>query len=229
MDQLGHMTKEDVIKHLVSFEFNRFLDYYKNSRDLNVPDRGDRRDRNDRGERRERGERAERGERSDRGSNDRGSRGSDRYQFTRFHINVGRRDQMNPANLMGFINESLSKRDVEIGKIEIMDTFSFFEIDSNYADKLMGSLKGSEYNEKRIILSAAKSTGPKPKSDFERPAKDKGAKRTSFGNDKAAASRKDRFKGRFGNDRDARGGRPDRASSGSQGKSDGKKNKRKPF
>src|SRR5690606_1903976 len=35
-EMMAHMTKEEVIKHFVSAEFNRFLDYYKNAQDLNV-------------------------------------------------------------------------------------------------------------------------------------------------------------------------------------------------
>lgn len=39
-------SREDLIKHFVSVEFNRFLTYYKNAKDLNVTSRdGDRRDR----------------------------------------------------------------------------------------------------------------------------------------------------------------------------------------
>ena len=77
---LEPMSKEDVIKRFVSVEFNRFLDYYKNAKDLNVISRGDDRgdDRGDRGGRRDRdggrdrgrsrdGDKGSRGERSDRG------------------------------------------------------------------------------------------------------------------------------------------------------------------
>lgn len=212
MDQLGHMTKEDVIKHLVSFEFNRFLEYYKNARDLNVPDKGDRRERGERGER---GDRPDRGDRRDRGSrgdrDDRGSRGrrGRDENFTRFHINIGRRDQVNPATLMGFINESLSKRDVEIGKIEILDTFSFFELDSDYASKMMAVSKNVEQNGKTVILSEAKSTGPK--DEF------KGARKEKF---------KDRFSG-GGRKRNDSGGK--RHGGGSSGKSKPGRRPRRPF
>jgi len=171
LDQLGHLTKEDLVKHLVSFEFNRFLEYYKNARDLNSVsesrgrdrdrgernDRGDRRDR-DRGDRRERGER-DRGDR-DRGDRNRGERNRNGVDFTRIHINVGNKEGMNPANLMGLINEQLSKRDVEIGKIEVMNTFSFFELDSAFADKLLSKAQGSDHNGKTLALSIAQSTGP---------------------------------------------------------------------
>ncbi|MFL2666309.1 MAG: ATP-dependent helicase, partial [Flavobacteriaceae bacterium] len=34
-DKLKSLSREDLIKHFVSAEFNRFLDYYKNSGDIN--------------------------------------------------------------------------------------------------------------------------------------------------------------------------------------------------
>ena len=97
---------------------------------------------------------------------------------------------MNPANLMGLINESLSRRDVEIGKIEMMNTFAFFELDSDYADKLASALKGTDYAGKKIDLTVAKSSGPNDRRDrSEGPA------------------RKDRFKDKFAKNRGAGGSR----------------------
>jgi ATP-dependent RNA helicase DeaD len=163
--QIGHLDKEDLIKRLVSFEFNKFLEYYKNARDLNVADKGgrdrDRGDRSDRGDRIDRREREHGRERD--GGRDRGPRGrkyDDADKFTRVHINLGKKDNVNPANLMGFVNEQLRKRDVEIGKIEVLNTFSFIEVDSSYADKLINEAKGTEHYGKRVLLSEATSSGP---------------------------------------------------------------------
>ncbi|MBJ13254.1 MAG: hypothetical protein CMG62_09325, partial [Candidatus Marinimicrobia bacterium] len=41
-DKLNWLDREKLIKHFVSAEFNRYLSYYKNSRDINieVSDRG---------------------------------------------------------------------------------------------------------------------------------------------------------------------------------------------
>ncbi len=160
MEQIGHLEKEDLIKRLVSFEFNKFLQYYKNARDLNnVSAKGEGRDRGDRG-RRDRDN--DRGDRRERGRSERGGRKyDDADKFTRFHINLGKKDNVNPASLMGFVNEQLRKRDVEIGKIEVLNTFSFLEVDSNYADKLAKEVEGADHHGKSVTLSVASSTGPK--------------------------------------------------------------------
>ncbi|MFT4981892.1 MAG: ATP-dependent RNA helicase DeaD [Bacteroidia bacterium] len=223
LEQLGHLTKEDLIKHLVSFEFNKFLDYYKNAKDLNVLNaRGDRNDRGrdrDRGSDRgsDRGRDRDRGRSRDRDFGDERPKrrsSSDRFQddngkFTRFHINLGTKDNMNPANLMGLINEGLSKRDVEIGKIELMNTFGFFELDSQYADKLSGSLKGSDYGGKKIDLTIAKSTGA----------------RDSDSRGGGGGDRKDKFRDKFSRDKGAKR----HGSGGDDKRSSGGKRPRRPF
>lgn len=107
-EMLSSLSREDLIKHMVSAEFNRFLSYYKNAIDINVQD----------------DKRQPRSHRADVG-------------FTRFFINLGKKDKLNPARLIGIINELLDDNTVEIGKIDLMATFSFFEIDSNHAHKLI--------------------------------------------------------------------------------------------
>jgi ATP-dependent RNA helicase DeaD len=212
MEQLGHLTKEDLIKHLVSFEFNKFLDYYKNAPDLNnLKLRPERRERDDRGRDRD----TSRGKNRDRdfGGDDRPRRSSsdrflDKGKFTRFHINLGTKDNMNPANLMGLINESLSRRDVEIGKIELMNTFAFFELDSDYADRLSSALKGTDYSGKKVDLTVAKSTGPNDRRD----------------RDRSGGGRKDKFKDKFSRDR---GGKRHGAGGGDKKRSG--KRPRRPF
>ena len=199
MEQIGHLDKEDLIKRLVSFEFNKFIQYYKNARDLNTADKGGR-DRDDRGGQRDR----DRGDRRDRdGGRDRGPRGrkyDDADKFTRIHINLGKKDDANPAVLMGFVNEQLRKRDVEIGKIEILNTFSFIEVDTDYASKLVAAANGTDHRGKRVSLSEATSTGPS----------EGGRKKT-----------KDRVKDRFGKGRSGGGNKRHGAKPG--------RRKRRPF
>lgn len=149
-EKLEWLSREELIKHFVSAEFNRFLSYYKHSRDLNnvKPDRDDRRERGGRSERRERGDRRERGERSDRRErSERPERENRRSSanFTRLFINVGLKNNLNPARLIGLVNDGLKSRDAEIGKIEILRNFSFFEVEGGVAEQLVSSLKGHEF------------------------------------------------------------------------------------
>jgi ATP-dependent RNA helicase DeaD len=188
--KLSWLTREDLIKHFISVEFNRFLSYYKDAPDLNFmeahSDRTERGDRKRRGDRDERGDWSERGERGQRERSDRGDRGErgarergdrgDRGErgprivgtqksergnkaetgFTRFFINLGNKQSLNAPRLIGLINEQTRKRDIEIGKIEILNNFSFFEVDSNYASKVENSFQGTYFEGTLVNVEQSK-------------------------------------------------------------------------
>ncbi|HIP48722.1 MAG TPA: DEAD/DEAH box helicase [Lutibacter sp.] len=123
-EKLGDLTKNDLIKHLVSAEFNRFLSYYKNSKDLNV-------------------------------SNKKRSSRKTAENHLRLFINIGKKDNLTPARLLGLINENLDNSDFEIGKIDIFKTFSFFELDEKIAETLIESLTGEEFEGRTLALEVA--------------------------------------------------------------------------
>ncbi len=116
-EKLEGLDREELIKRFVSLEFNTFLSYYENAPDLNDSDQMKRSERDTRGKRR------------------------DDENMTRFFINIGRKDKLNPARLIGLINDQQIAKNIEIGQIEILDTFSFFELDKNYQDETISSFQ----------------------------------------------------------------------------------------
>lgn len=112
--KLEWMDRDELLRRFVSLEFTTFLDYYKNAKDLNV---------------------------SESGKGDRESRNGNVQGFTRFFINIGQKQQIKVPNLIGLINEKTRKRDIEIGKIEILRNFSFFEADSAHEQLILDSFK----------------------------------------------------------------------------------------
>lgn len=141
-EKLENLSREELIKHFVSFEFNRFLEYYKNAPDLNAA--ANRRDR-DRGDRKERN-----GDRRDK------KRGGNRIDFSRFFINLGSKDELNPKNLLSFIDSQPSLKNVEVGKIDIQKSFSFFEIDKRYEDQLLNAFAEVEYDGSSVVIERSK-------------------------------------------------------------------------
>lgn len=61
--------------------------------------------------------------------------------FERFFINLGRKDNLNPGNLIALISESCRTGDINIGKIDIMGSFSFFEADLNFSDTILSAFQ----------------------------------------------------------------------------------------
>ena len=147
--KLEWLDREELIKHFVSVEFNRFLEYYKNSRDLNViePDRGNKKSKN-RKENQDKPSWPERADRPDRKSSNR----QFNVDFARFFINVGQKNGLQPAKLIGLIKDITGKHNIEVGRIEIMKRFAFFEIDSEYSKMLLKSSKNAEFDNIQVII-----------------------------------------------------------------------------
>ena len=142
--KLEWLSREDLIKHFVSLEFNRFLAYYKNDKDINISTKSDQRE----GRGRDRDDR-DRGDR-DRGDRDGGRRDGGRErrssdEFSRFFVNIGTKDGLNAARLIGLVNENLDNDSAEIGKIDILRKFSFFEIEKKYSDDIINKLNKAEF------------------------------------------------------------------------------------
>ncbi|MDD2488223.1 MAG: DEAD/DEAH box helicase [Bacteroidales bacterium] len=133
MKKLEWMDKEELIRKFVSLEFNRFLEYYRGAPDLNVDESRERnsRDRDDSGK----GRRGDRGDRGDRDS----SYKVGNYQ--RLFISMGHKDKVVPQRLIGMINDYTQDRDIEIGKIDILDNFSYIEIGADKAEVVIEAFK----------------------------------------------------------------------------------------
>ncbi|MGL4294051.1 MAG: DEAD/DEAH box helicase [Bacteroidales bacterium] len=133
--KLEWLSTEDLIKRVVSLEFNRLLEYYQGAEELDIPDENSRsrdsRD-GDRGDRRRRGESG----------------------FTRIFINMGKTDGLYPNSMIELLNRSLKRR-VDVGKIDVLQNFSFFEIPDADAQSVMSGLAGESYNGREISVEIA--------------------------------------------------------------------------
>ena len=154
--KLEWLDRESLIKHFVSVEFNRFLAAYENAPDLNV-DTSKNNDRNVEGK--VRGKRSERDTKWDRESGFGGKNNFARHRdvtFSRMFMNIGKSDRMDKRTIINMINETLPGKSVEIGEIEVLRNFSFFEIDRRFEFDVQKAFKQVEFKGKRIGLEVAK-------------------------------------------------------------------------
>lgn len=168
-EKLESISKEDLIKKFVSIEFNRFLEYYKNAPDLNVEadKRGDRNDNFRRRENRREGSRESRNSnrndyRSERNFDSKTENNSGGY--SRFYINIGSKNDINPSKLIGLLLDTTNDRSINVGKIDIMKGFSFFEVEKNYETLVHQSFSRNIKHEGTLIkveLSNEKPVGAK--------------------------------------------------------------------
>jgi ATP-dependent RNA helicase DeaD len=139
-EKMESMTREELIKHFVSMEFNRFLAFYKDAPDLNVASgRGrDSRDGRDRGNQRERF--------------DRNAPRNQGGQMPRFRINMGRKHNFSAKDLLGMINNNPSLQRIDIGKIEIKNTNSFFEVDAANGQTIIKCLQKAQHQGIPVVI-----------------------------------------------------------------------------
>jgi ATP-dependent RNA helicase DeaD len=140
-DTLNGLTKEELIQKFVSIEFNRFLNYYKDSKDINasVKQRED----------------ARRPLQTDRRQNI-----SAPGKSKRFFLNAGSMDNLTTGAVLRTLCSNAAIRSEKIGSIEIMREFSFFEVETSVAAKVLKSMKGAKIDDREIRVQYAEYKKP---------------------------------------------------------------------
>jgi ATP-dependent RNA helicase DeaD len=132
--KLNWLSREELIQHFFSEEFNRFLSYYETAPDLNAHAKRTGKKENVRDHTRKR-------------------------NYSRFFINQGSKTGLDAKTLIGLINR-VSKGDrIEIGKIDIMKKFSFFEVDNRHEALLLKALNKMRFNEQAVVVQPSKPGG----------------------------------------------------------------------
>ena len=136
------MEKEDLIKRMVSMEFNTFLNYYKNAPEIIQPsEKGDLRGDKEFGARsKERGARGRGGDRSR----------TAEAGYTRLFINLGKKDGISPKVFMGFINRVAQGARIDLGRIDLMQNFSFFEVPEQQTKTVLNVLNGTDFDGRKV-------------------------------------------------------------------------------
>ncbi len=142
--KLEWLSEEDLLKRVISLEFNRLLDYYKDAPKIDFidvkPERGDRKGR--KGDRGDRGDRPRDDKEKDRRTAERG--------MERIYINVGKRDGFFAGNLIEMLNKLVNGKRVDVGRIDLLPGYSLFDVKKADARKVVGALTGADFYGKRI-------------------------------------------------------------------------------
>ncbi|MDP2237943.1 MAG: DEAD/DEAH box helicase [Bacteroidales bacterium] len=156
--KLEWMDREEIIKRFVALEFNRFLEYYRDAQDLNIDEsKSSFRERDDRGSREggRFGKEARWESRESRGGGKREGGRSSGGNFKRMFFSIGRKDSIAPPGIIGLINEVTRSRDVTIGRIDILDNFSFVDVDAASVDTVLEAFANKTRNTKGIRVDIA--------------------------------------------------------------------------
>jgi ATP-dependent RNA helicase DeaD len=121
------ISKEEVIKRFTSLEFNRFLEYYQKSPDLNA-------------------------KADDRVAGDRNSMRASSTTHTRLFMNLGSVDEMTRGDLLGFICNTANIRGEKVGKIDIKGVYSFFEVENDVLEQVQASFKNVNFSGRNVRI-----------------------------------------------------------------------------
>ncbi len=125
--ELNHMDKEELIERMVSMEFNRFIEYYRQENDLNIdfPSKGNKRARN---------------------SNKNGKS---------MFLNLGTMDGFNKGKMHNYLKEMTGLSGEKFERINVKGAYSFIDIKEPFMDEVVGSLKNEVYKGRKIRIDAS--------------------------------------------------------------------------
>ena len=155
--KLEWLDKEELIKRVVSREFGRFLQYYANAPEIEEP--ADK----PKGEKGKRGRNAEEG-------------------FVRLFLNLGKLDGFYAKEVMKLVNDHV-KGKVEVGRIDLMKSFSFFEVAEEEAERVIAGLSKVQVKGRKVVVEVASSDGAPEDNKRKRKRKDdsRGGERSAHG------------------------------------------------
>lgn len=133
-EMLKDLSKEELIKRMLSEEFNRFLDYYRNAPDLNADDRN-----------------------KERKTSATGYGNSE--PTGRFFINLGEIDGMDQDSFRAYAAEVAGINPYDFKRINIKSTFSFFDVDPKLALNVYNSFQFKKFNGRKIRIDHSDSKG----------------------------------------------------------------------
>ncbi|MBD5280507.1 MAG: DEAD/DEAH box helicase [Bacteroides sp.] len=156
--KLEWLSEEDLLKRVLSLEFNRLLAYYQNMPDIDLnASAGEGKDRKDR----------EKGRDKNRDKD----RRSAQEGYERIMVNVGKAQGFFPGNLMELVNKNVMGSKPDIGRIDLMPEYTLFDVRKEDAHRVIDALRNLDFFGTTIRPEIASDR------DYARDAKDRRDKR----------------------------------------------------
>lgn len=140
--KLEWLSGTDLLKRIVSLEFNRLLDYYKDAQE--VIDYEDHKSRHE-----EKAKNA--GEKRQR--KDKDNRTAEKG-YERIYVNAGKNDGFFPARLIETLNQNTSAR-IDVGRIDLLPGYALFDVRKGEGRAAIAALKNARYFGKRLYAEIA--------------------------------------------------------------------------
>lgn len=140
--KLDWLSGEDLLKRVLSLEFNRLLEYYRDAPNLDYIDEKPQRDKKDKEDLKPRTDKEK-----DRRTAEKG--------MERIYVNVGKNDGFYAGNLIELLNHNVPGKRVDVGRIDLLGSYSLFDVQKADARRVVESLRGSDWLGRRIYCEVA--------------------------------------------------------------------------
>ena len=141
LKKLSWLSTEDLLKRVLSLEFNRLLAYYKDAPDIDFIDEKPAKEK-------------KKSDREPRSDKDKDRRTADRG-MARIYVNVGKADGFFAGNLIDLLNKNVAGRRIDVGRIDLLPSYSLFDVHKADATKVVAALKGVDFFGKRLYSEIA--------------------------------------------------------------------------
>lgn len=129
LDEFEELSREELIAQFAALQFDRFQDSHVNGNSPSTASNG-----------------------SNGGHSNKAEAG-----YERFFVNIGKKDNLNPGQLIGLINEETRSGGIDIGKIDLMRSFSFFEADKSHTNTILDAFRSNvRFNGRSVQVEIAK-------------------------------------------------------------------------
>jgi len=149
--KLKDLPAEEIVLKFISMELNAFLDYYKDSGDLNASHESGGAERG-----RERSGRKGKAGGRESGTFNRNLSGSKR----RFFINLGEKQNLNKGALLRLVCSETGIDSFHMGRIDIHSRHAFFEVDEKVSNKILPAVRQGTYEGKDFEVSLSQDKDP---------------------------------------------------------------------
>ena len=142
--KLSWLSEQDLLKRVLSLEFNRLLEYYKDAPQIDFidekPSKKDKRGKM-------RGDEPRNQANKDRRTAERG--------MERIYVSAGKRDGFYAGNLIDLLNRSIEGKRVDVGRIDLLPAYSLFDVRKGDARRVVEALRGADFLGKHLYAEIA--------------------------------------------------------------------------
>lgn len=139
--KLEWLSAEDLLKRVMSLEFNRLLDYYRDAPQIDLADEKPSK------ERKKEARKPLTDAEKDRRTAEKG--------MARIYINLGKADGFFASNLIDILNHNIPGKRINVGRIDLLPGYSLFDVDKADARRVIEGIRGGDWMGKRVFTEVA--------------------------------------------------------------------------